>query len=540
MKFSELFKNGQRQRTSVKSDFKKFLRQNNCKSNEQYNKEDKSTHILFDYQGGHFIADIKDNNRGVDITYPGITSMPTDELPLARTLCNHYNASNTLLRFTYSLSEEDNRVHVHMAFFANTVWPDELPDNLAACFHFQRQFCDEYQKMRQTAQETNSDDLELDHQQMLRERYLISEQEISHQPGTPAEWHFNAPNLPSCTQLLEKILGIKEVKYDSATLDTGSSMTGDEICNIDLSHLVASNEHEKVSRTLTFKITLGDDTTPRFAVMHISPDDAAHSDNYYRITATLIPSSNNRAASINSEPQLPTCNSVVVSLNDADADKMMAEFDYMWKDAVIKRRDGEQLNEMQQLLADITDANLGYCLYWGRKLMLNEQYYDSLRHLENAFNAFRTSYLDMNKELRNVFLEVCYYIGVCYAALHLYRDAYYYLDYLRNDGNVRHTSELINTLANGKDFRLFAITDELMKAIREQYAHDEDIPENLMSFINFMRRRRAYALIDHHQLDEAETAFTAMLDDPENSDYALGELAYIKQLRQNDNNTEIN
>ena len=57
----------------------------------------------------------------------------------------------------------------------------------------------------------------------------------------------------------------------------------------------------------------------------------------------------------------------------------------------------------------------------------------------------------------------------------------------------------------------------------------------MQSFINFMRRRRAYALIDHHQLDEAEKAFTAMLDDPENSDYALSELAYIKRLRHSEN-----
>ena len=173
-------------------------------------------------------------------------------------------------------------------------------------------------------------------------------------------------------------------------------------------------------------------------------------------------------------------------------------------------------------------------MYWGRKLMLDKCYYQALQHLENAFNGMRTIYLDLRKEMRNAFVETCYYIGFCYTELRLYRDAYYYLDYVRSDGNVRHTTELINCLANGKDFRLFAVTDDIAQSIRDQYEHDEDIPDGLQSFINFMRRRRAYALIDHHQLDEAEKAFTAMLDDPENSDYALSELAYIKRLRQNE------
>ena len=72
----------------------------------------------------------------------------------------------------------------------------------------------------------------------------------------------------------------------------------------------------------------------------------------------------------------------------------------------------------------------------------------------------------------------------------------------------------------------------LMSAIQQHITDDGEVPEDLQSFVNFLRRRRAYALIDFDDLDEAEKAFTQMLDEPENSDYALGELAYIKQLRK--------
>jgi Tfp pilus assembly protein PilF len=50
--------------------------------------------------------------------------------------------------------------------------------------------------------------------------------------------------------------------------------------------------------------------------------------------------------------------------------------------------------------------------------------------------------------------------------------------------------------------------------------------------MNFIRRRRGYAYIDFNQLDQAEKIFTQMLDEEENADYAINELAYIKKLRQ--------
>ena len=107
-RLDELLKKFKHERTSVKADFKAFLKQNNCKNTEHYDKKDKSTRYYFDYQGGHFVADIKDSNRGVDITFPGIADMPVDELPLVRTLCNHYNASNTFIKFTYSTNGPKN------------------------------------------------------------------------------------------------------------------------------------------------------------------------------------------------------------------------------------------------------------------------------------------------------------------------------------------------------------------------------------------------------------------------------------------------
>ena len=71
-----------------------------------------------------------------------------------------------------------------------------------------------------------------------------------------------------------------------------------------------------------------------------------------------------------------------------------------------------------------------------------------------------------------------------------------------------------------------------MEEIKRNFNQDDELPENIKNFINFLRRRRGYAYIDFNQLDKAEKIFTQMLDEEENADYAINELAYIKKLRE--------
>jgi Holliday junction resolvase len=103
---------------------------------------------------------------------------------------------------------------------------------------------------------------------------------------------------------------------------------------------------------------------------------------------------------------------------------------------------------------------------------------------------------------------------------------------MASDGNIRHTMELVNSMANSKDLRLFSYTEDVMDEVKRNFSEDEELPDNIRQFINFMRRRRGYAYIDFNQLDQAEKIFTKMLDEEENADYAINELAYIKRLRQ--------
>ena len=206
----------------------------------------------------------------------------------------------------------------------------------------------------------------------------------------------------------------------------------------------------------------------------------------------------------------------------------------MWSDAQLKARNGEKdsLTDDQLLLGQVRVADVAYNLYWGQRMFDAERFYEAILYLENVFNSYREDFFEMKQEPRQVFMETAYKLGFCYNELGLYKQAFYYLDLIASDGNIRHTMELVNMMANSKDLRLFSYTEGVMNEVKRNFGEDDELPDNIRDLINFLRRRRGYAYIDFNQLDKAEEIFTRMLDEEENADYAINELAYIKKLRK--------
>ena len=56
-----------------------------------------------------------------------------------------------------------------------------------------------------------------------------------------------------------------------------------------------------------------------------------------------------------------------------------------------------------------------------------------------------------------------------------------------------------------------------------------DEQQSEKAFINFLRRRKAYILVEQKDYDNAEKLLKQMLDEPDSSDFALQELAYIQK-----------
>lgn len=102
----------------------------------------------------------------------------------------------------------------------------------------------------------------------------------------------------------------------------------------------------------------------------------------------------------------------------------------------------------------------------------------------------------------------------------------------------------INCLVNSGDFRALCVLNSILNQLSDitSHLHDNDDDDDdddsrpnmaqLNAFENFVRRRKAYLLVSLGRYDEAEHLLKLLLDDPDNSDFALNELAYIQQKKK--------
>ena len=558
-----------RKNTSVISDLENFLKSRNCKYEKQ--QEDESTVIRFEYQAGHFIATIRKQDDGVDVHYPFCGDFPIGHLDLVRSKCNQFNASNMLLKMTYSINDEKNIVDIHLSFYNNCINPEQMENQLGAVFHFQREWIKEINDDIEISKQRGSHDLESDLHKHEHELYLIRQQELKHQIfdlDVPVEISYGLRNV-TMADLLGTIAPLPDARLLFMTVSTEEGQQriddADAIRAFDLRHALIEGQTKKGTHArnynpqtdkyenivltedgpearfvhdyalLTLHYTQGLDEQPKLLTVAVTAEGEDNHSLYCRLTVTTPPRNASSKISLSTqEDRYPHSTSVLLAMPRHDDKKHYEQFAYMWNDALCKMNRGEKntLTEDQQLLANVKDANAAYNLYWGQEMFNDGCYFEAILYLQNFFNSYRTSFFKMNDTQKHAMMDIAYKIGFCYNELRLYQQAYYYLDLLATDGNIKHTMELVNTMANNKDMRLFNYTDNVMREVRENFNDDEEVPDHIRQFINFLRRRRAYALIDFGQLDQAEKAFTEMLDEEDNADYAISELAYIKKLRK--------
>lgn len=535
--------NGQR-KSLVKDDFERFLHNNNCTFQHEDDDSNDTDRYFFDFQGGHFVASIKKKGlKGVDITYPAFETVPVEQIQLVRAMCNKYNSESSVLKYFYNTEIEDNNIRIHLTFFSNEVFDDELSEMLNACFYFQRSFCNEYHNALKNQKSWNSDDAEQFFLDRERERFLLAAQEMAHHADTQVMRSDSHDHVLTVAAFLNEVLGLEKPLCDTLTITRdGQCQTfteRDTIHDMEVTRLLVDGEGRQahaVADTAMAMITCctASDNTPRTISIVARNEGEDQSSIYLRLTVCLMAKPTSRTHSLNIDEQEPDCVDLLVAYDKASPKEKIAEFEYMWKEAKIKEKNGENLSDEEQLLLGVTDPDIAYNIYWGERHMRFQRYGEALNHLLNAYNGMRTQAPEFSSKQTATFTELCYDIGFCYTDLKQYDRAYYYLSALQNDGNIRHNMELVNCLVNGKDPRLFQVINELISSIHEQFKDEEELSENIIDFINFLKRRRAYALIDFGDLDEAEKAFKAMLDEPENSSYAINELAYIQQLREAD------
>ena len=136
-----------------------------------------------------------------------------------------------------------------------------------------------------------------------------------------------------------------------------------------------------------------------------------------------------------------------------------------WRQVTDTDMDGNMTDE-QKMLCQVHSSDVAYNLYWGQQLFHAERYYEAILHLENVYHSYREVFFDLTAEQKRTFMEVAYKLGFCYNELGQPKLAFYYLDLMASDGNIRHTMELVNSMANSKDLRLFSYTEDVMDEVK--------------------------------------------------------------------------
>lgn len=526
---------------SASKDFEQFLKAYNC--TYRVEKDEHATTYTFDFQAAHFIAAIRSQDDCIEISYPCMSSTTIDYLDLVRSKCNERNNSNILFKFSYSIDHEGNKVDVHISFFNNTVNAELIAHELGAAFHFQREWQRDFDEAVDASKDSRNHDMESDLYKYQHEMYLLRHQELKHQLDSSAANIASGSGELALWQALETVAPLPASRLLFMTVNTvsGQQRLEDEkaIRSFDLRRALVEGEGKQARLTRDYAVLdlhylQGEDQQPRMMTIALTAEGEDDNSIYSRVTITQPPHNASRRNSLSNEWKRPLSVSMLIALDRSDDLKRQQEFDYMWSDAKLKARNKDQngLSEDQIMLCQVNTADEGYNLYWGQRMFDSGRYYEAIQYLENMFYSYREDFFEMRPERKHMFIEVAYKLGFCYNELGLPKQAFYYLDLMASDGNIRHTIELVNALANSKDLRLFSYTEGVMEEIKRNFDNAEEMPDNIKDLINFLRRRRGYAFIDFNELDKAEKIFTAMLDEEENADYAINELAYIKKLRE--------
>ncbi|MBR1515547.1 MAG: hypothetical protein IJ621_02225 [Paludibacteraceae bacterium] len=189
-------------------------------------------------------------------------------------------------------------------------------------------------------------------------------------------------------------------------------------------------------------------------------------------------------------------------------------------------------------------------------LVQNEFYIQAIVLLQPIYEQMKLKYWELRGHDRDLFFAVCYDIGYCYTEMQLFEKAYFYLDITRNSNRYDCEQMYFNSLAEGRDPRIFedlqGEIEEIRNSIQSMRADntdDEDDNEDsenifgevhqvglnrMIEYYAFLLRRLGYAQINFGYLDAAEETFRQLLKHEGSREYAKKELKHIATLRTNE------
>ena len=514
------------------------LRKLNC--DVTWSEEDADKVAAYDYQNGHFRLRLSPGSLYAHLGYYFCYTTAVDNIHVVRTICNQCNLNSDIEKVVYSVNEKKNEVDVHVVssvLIHSDDAKDVLVNAMGGAFSWQNAFGRRFREMEE--EEKKDKDLEINSANYNRELFLLSRQELREQGDTPMD--IRPDRVMHLDMLLDKIMGITDIvaRYLVVQAKERQEFGGhDSIMALDLKEVLRLGDYALFDTTV-MTLAFDDPRYPgkeRVLTITVTPQGDDGMASYYRSTLCLVP--------LPPTPETPfrklnelQANSVLMAYDRATEQQLIDESNYMWKEAMekLKAGDVDNLTDEQKLICECSIANVAQQMYIGKKFFLAGRFYEALPRLELAYHDMKSQFDKLKSGQRDAFFEVCYLIGFIYVELKQYDRAMTYLDMVANLHRITYTEEMINCMVNAGDFRSLNYIEQLITTLEAGDPNDEEaLPEpHIQRFLAFLKRRKVFVLVEKGEYEKAKTMLNAMLDDPENADYAINELAFIQKMEKN-------
>ena len=501
----------------------------------------------FDYQSGHFRVRLEKASVCIRLFFFYFFDTPVSYLEPVRSLCNQCTLKADRCRIVYTVNEKTGKVDLHI-IDTLTLHDDDATDNLrkelSNIFYWQALFVQQYSELKPSTKHISNYDVEKQGAEWQHELFLIREQEMMHQSEGP-NWHEQEGSEFSLGHLLTAALGLSSLQPVSLDIFRGDQVehhdSADEILSYPIHQSVIKDE--KVSNSFAMlRLSFVNPAEPSIRqqlIIDVEDEGQSTDTIYYRVTLCLIPTPLTPDLPVESNDHQKVATSLLLGYDLKGKKNIQEKFNYIWKEAMAKQQKGstDQLDKDEKLLLYLQSPQLRQLLFESKDLINEKRYYEAIRRLEPVYQELAKASGDMAPQELGKYFEVSYYLGTCYTCLGRYKEGIYYLQPLISTRRISYTEMYINCLVNSHDGNAMRFIDRLLSEIVPPMVNrDGDDEENYIeeqqsekTFISFLKRRKAYLLVEMKDYDAAEKLLKQMLDEPDSSDFALQELAYIQK-----------
>ena len=492
----------------------------------------------FTYQNVDFEIKIDDKSPFAWMSIRNLYSTSLCNLETLRMMCNICNSNTNICTIIYNVDSDQGKINVDIRAGIVTVSRDTdsiMYFVIKEMYNWREAFIRQIDEIIKDCDKLHTKDFEKENAKAEHELTIICKQEQSHSRLKDYRNKFHTEKINAI--LWSTILPDNDATPLSMTVMSEKQPTLfvpiENIDSFDLSQLVIK-DGKFFDNNVTAILTLTENKQSqrhKIYSINLRQEKENQTTLYYRTTITKMPdhAGCDRSSHRTSEAS-PSVRSLLFGYNRETKDQHNAEFRYMLHDAEVKHTKGEveEMTQSQKLVCGF-DEHLGYDIYWGTTLFSQERYTEALPYLVSAFETMKRR-SDNNDER---FFEICYLTGFCYCEQEQYDRAYYYLELTLHLHHINYTEEYINCLVNSEDPRAEDVINSLLADLTLLKSENKGrIHSGIDKFVNFLRRRKAYIFVSARKYKEAEHLLKNMLDEPDNCDFAINELAFIQQQQR--------